>query len=181
MNLENIISKVKELKPTLEEVKEKYLGIDSEGANAILRTFDLAYNAVKVNFSNIIEELVTCTNIYEMVWAGIQFNNKYDALPSEIALGYEFAGFNDCVLALETSSKEIIYVNFYEPNQNYIEFRCAKSPDKFIDMMLYLLEIDLGFQFRNKALDDDITEKLIGLAGGDSYRLFCEFIIKSYS
>jgi hypothetical protein len=80
-----------------------------------------------------------------MVWAGIQFNNKYEALPKHIGSGYEFASLNDCVLVVDVPTGEIFYVDFYNANQNYVEFKCAENPDKFIDGLLYLLEIDLDF------------------------------------
>jgi hypothetical protein len=49
------------------------------------------------------------------------------------------------VLVVDVPTGEIFYVDFYNANQNYVEFKCAENPDKFIDGLLYLLEIDLDF------------------------------------
>lgn len=180
MTISAIIDRIKDLRPTLDEIKKKYKGIGSKGAASILNTFELQYRPKEGRFSNTIEELVTCTNIHEMIWAGIQFNSSYKSLPKDITRGFEFAGFYDNVLAVDNTTKEVVYMDFYQPNQNYIDFRCAENPEKLMDTLLYLLEIDLDFQFQGKEFKGIMLNKLIQLAGGDKYRLFYQFVHKGY-
>ncbi|MBK0404245.1 hypothetical protein I5M27_14710 [Adhaeribacter sp. BT258] len=180
MEIEKIIAEIKSLKPSIEEVSSSYKEADEDYWNYLLDNFNVNYDLQCNTFSNLIDDLISCTDLDKVDFGGIRFNNEITSLQVENLALKSIASFQENRLAVNTTYDEFFYIDFYDPNDEPIIVREKFNGVNFISAMLYLLELDTNFKFKNQKIDKDALDKLSNLAGGTGYKKFFEIVLSQY-
>ena len=180
MEIEKIIAEIKSLKPSIEDVSSSYKEADEDYWNYLRDNFNVNYNFQCNTLNNLIEGLISCTDIDKVDFGGIRFDNEIRTIEVDNLTLNSIASFNENTLAINTTFDEFFYVDFYDPNGKPIIVKEKFNDVNFISALLYLLELDTNYRFKNQQIDKDALDKLSNLAGGIGYKKFFETVLSQY-
>jgi hypothetical protein len=181
MNLEQIITEIQLLKPSIEEVKVCYKEADEDYWNYLLDNFNVNNEPQCNSFNNLIEGLISCTDIDKVDFGGIRLNNEITNIQVDSLILKSFASFNENRLATNHDFNEFFYIDYYDPNGEPIIVNSKFSANKFISAILYLLELHTNFIYKNIKIDREVeVEKLSTMAGDIKFRNFFKIVLSQY-
>jgi len=177
MKIDEVIRKVGMIKPTRSELESNIE--DKDYIDYLLNCYSVDYENLDGNLS-MLENLVLNTSFSSIDFAGITFNRSIDDLIIEGENLKVFAHFQENQLCFDESLEHFYFVDLYEPNSKPIVIKCPMVPEKFVDSMLKLMELDIGFTYRDKAIDLVEIENLVRIAGHAGFMAFFNIVMSQY-
>jgi hypothetical protein len=177
MTIEDIITRIDQIKPTKSEV-EGFIE-DKEYADYVFNAYSIKVGVID-NKLTLIENLILNTSFNKIDFAGIVFNNSLQLITVNDKDLIAFAMFQENYLCLNNRMDRFYYVDFYDPNNKPIVVQCDLVQSRLIESFLYLIELDINFTYRDRAIEPKEIETLSRIAGGAEYKSFFDIVISMY-
>ncbi len=177
MRIDDIVSRVNQIKPSKEALEKRIE--DADYVDYLLDSYTIDVNDIDPELS-LIENLVLHTSFGNIDFAGITFNSALvDLVVKETRLKV-FAVFQENHLCFNGSLDRFYYIDLYDPNNQPIVVQCDLIQDKFMEALLYLMELDIQFTYKDMPIRPDNSENLARISGHPDYKKFFDIVLSQY-